>query len=52
MPLTDFQAQTLRLLAAGRSPESFLAGGTVLNAGVDSPRYRLVMPILIERMGG
>jgi hypothetical protein len=39
MPLTPFQSETLRLLAAGRSPESFLAGGTVLNAGADSPRY-------------
>ena len=39
MPLTAFQSETLRLLAARRSPESFVAGGTVLNAGVDSPRY-------------
>jgi len=39
MPLTVFQSATLRLLAAGRSPESFLAGGTVLNAEADSPRY-------------
>jgi hypothetical protein len=39
MPLTTFQSETLRLLAASRSPESFLAGGTVLNAGSDSPRY-------------
>jgi len=39
MPLTAFQSETLRLLAAHRSPESFLAGGTVLNAGADSPRY-------------
>jgi hypothetical protein len=39
MPLTAFQSATLRLLAAGRSPESFLAGGTVLNAGAASPRY-------------
>ena len=39
MPLTPFQSETLRLLAASRSPESFLAGGTVLNAGDDSPRY-------------
>jgi len=39
MPLTAFQSETLRLLAARRSPESFLAGGTVLNAGLDSPRY-------------
>jgi hypothetical protein len=39
MPLTAFQSETLRLLAGRRSPESFLAGGTVLNAGSDSPRY-------------
>jgi hypothetical protein len=39
MPLTAFQSETLRLLAARRSPESFLAGGTVLNSGLDSPRY-------------
>ncbi|MGO8701826.1 MAG: nucleotidyl transferase AbiEii/AbiGii toxin family protein [Limisphaerales bacterium] len=39
MPLTAFQSETLRLLAARRSPESFLAGGTVLNAANDSPRY-------------
>jgi hypothetical protein len=39
MPLTEFQAATLRLLAAHRSPESYLAGGTVLNAANDSPRY-------------
>jgi hypothetical protein len=39
MPLTAFQSETLRLLAAHRSPESFLAGGTVLNAGQDTPRY-------------
>ena len=39
MPLTEFQSQTLRLLAARRSPESFVAGGTVLNARPDSPRY-------------
>ena len=39
MPLTAFQSETLSLLAKHRSPESFLAGGTVLNASVDSPRY-------------
>ena len=39
MPLTKFQSETLRLLAARRSPESFLAGDTLLNAGLDSPRY-------------
>ena len=39
MPLTPFQSETLSLLAQHRSPESFLAGGTVLNADVDSPRF-------------
>jgi len=39
MPLTTFQSETLLLLAEHRSPESFLAGGTVLNAELDSPRY-------------
>ena len=45
MPLTAFQSETLRLLAARRSPESFLAGGTVLNAGRESPRYSKDMDI-------
>ena len=39
MPLTPFQSDTLRLLAARRSPESFVGGGTVLNAGDNSPRF-------------
>jgi hypothetical protein len=39
MPLTAFQSETLRLLANRRSPESFVAGAMVLNAGSDSPRY-------------
>ena len=39
MPLTEFQRAVLRLLAAQRGPESFVAGGTVINAAPDSPRY-------------
>jgi predicted nucleotidyltransferase component of viral defense system len=39
MPLTPSQAEILRILAAHRSPDSFLAGGTVLNAAADSPRF-------------
>jgi hypothetical protein len=39
MPLTPFQSATLRLLAANHSPESFVAGATVLNAEPDSPRF-------------
>lgn len=39
MPLTEVQARVLRLLAAGRSPESYVAGATVLHRSPDSPRY-------------
>lgn len=39
MPLTPLQTEVLHLLAANRSPDSFVAGGTVLNAGEHSPRY-------------
>ncbi len=39
MPLTDFQRTVLRLLAANRSPESFVAGGTAINESPSSPRY-------------
>ena len=39
MPLTPFQSLTLHVLASQRSPNSFLAGGTVLNSAPDSPRF-------------
>ena len=39
MPLTPFQQELLKLLAANRSPDSFMAGGTVLNAAADSLRF-------------
>jgi hypothetical protein len=39
MPLTPFQQELLKLLAANRSPDSFVAGGTVLNAADDSLRF-------------
>lgn len=39
MPLTAFQKEVLRLLAAHRSPESHVAGGAALNRSPDSPRY-------------
>jgi hypothetical protein len=39
MPLTELQARILRTLAAGRSPESCLAGATVLHRSDDSPRF-------------
>ena len=39
MPLTDYQRAVLRLLAANRSPDSYVAGGTVVNQGDATPRY-------------
>lgn len=39
MPLTELQARILRTLAAGRNPESYLAGATVLHRTDDSPRF-------------
>lgn len=37
MPLTDLQSRLLRLLAAHRSPDSYVAGAAVLNR--DGPRF-------------
>ncbi|MEO8350924.1 MAG: nucleotidyl transferase AbiEii/AbiGii toxin family protein [Chthoniobacteraceae bacterium] len=39
MPLTEFQKSVLTVLAANRSEASHFAGGLVLNAGADSPRF-------------
>ena len=45
MPLGLFEAEVLRLLAANRSPESFVAGASVLNQSPDSPRTSLDIDI-------
>ena len=39
MPLTPFQAEVMKSIAANRLPESHLAGGVVLNRDASSPRY-------------
>ena len=39
MPLSTIQADVLRLIAANRSPDSFVAGATVLHRQDDTPRY-------------
>lgn len=39
MPLTELQARVLRCIAANRSPDSYLAGATVLHRHDNSPRY-------------
>lgn len=39
MPLSTIQADVLRLIAANRSPDSYVAGATVLHRVDDTPRY-------------
>ena len=39
MPIGDFEREVLRLIAANRHPDSFVAGGTVLNQAPDTLRY-------------
>ncbi|MEI7435801.1 MAG: nucleotidyl transferase AbiEii/AbiGii toxin family protein [bacterium] len=39
MPISDIQAEVLRRIAANRSPESYLAGATVLHRARHSPRF-------------
>ena len=39
MPLTAFQLEVLAVLAANRSEESHFAGGVIINASDDSPRF-------------
>jgi len=39
MPLTLFQKEVAHVLAANRNPESYLAGGAVLNRADTSLRY-------------
>lgn len=41
MPLSDIQAEVLRLLARNRSPDSYVAGATVLHREDGTPRYSL-----------
>jgi len=39
MPISEIQAAVLRQIAANRSPESYLAGATVIHRDADTPRY-------------
>lgn len=41
MPISDIQAEVLRRIGANRSPESYLAGATVLHRSRNSPRFSL-----------
>ncbi len=54
MPLTAFQKEVLAVIAANRSEDSHFAGGLVLNAAEDSPRFSHDFDIfheLAERTG-
>ena len=50
MPLSDLQAAILRLLAAQRSPESYVAGASALNR--DGPRFSDDIDIFHDREAG
>jgi len=39
MPISAIQAKVLKLIAANRSPESYLAGATVIHRDADTPRF-------------
>ena len=39
MPISDIQAEVLRLIAANRSPDSYVAGATVIHRGPLTPRF-------------
>lgn len=39
MPISDIQAKILKLIAVHRSPESYLAGATVIHRDADTPRF-------------
>lgn len=39
MPLTPFQADIFKVIAVHRDPDSYVAGGIVLNRDAGSPRY-------------
>lgn len=39
MPLSEIQAEVLRVIAANRSPDSYLAGATVLHRQSRTPRF-------------
>ena len=39
MPLTPFQADIFKVISANRNPDSFIAGGIVINRNVSSARF-------------
>jgi hypothetical protein len=47
VPLSELQAEILRLLAAHRNPESYVAGAAALNQ--DGPRFSAAIAIFHDR---
>ena len=52
MPLSTIQADVLRLIAANRSPDSYVAGATVLNRADETPRYSLDLDLFHDLEDG
>jgi hypothetical protein len=52
MPLGDFEREVLRLLACNRNPDSYVAGGTVINQRADSPRLSRDVDLFHDTLGG
>jgi len=51
MPLTKFQHEVLGVIVANRSEKSHFAGGLVLNAAEDSPRYSKDFDVFHDEVG-
>jgi hypothetical protein len=49
MPLADIQARVLKVIAANRSPDSYLAGATVLHQAEDTPRFSQDLDLFHDR---
>lgn len=45
MPINNFQSQVLKLLAANRNPDSYIAGGIAINRNSDSMQFSKDMDI-------
>ena len=45
MPISDIQAEVLKRIAVNRSPESYLAGATVIHREADTPRFSQDLPM-------
>ena len=49
MPLAEVRARVLKVIAANRSPDSYLAGATVLHQAEDTPRFSQDLGLFHDR---